>query len=286
LPRPKRLRMGSLAKLPPQKTPHSTPLHEGRCCSCSKQSTCQRGCEYRKSKRQCRNCDCFGQCRNKLDYRAALCHSTHDTIPGNDDSPGPVVIMTNITRQSTQTNDEPTSPSEPRCLVLEEKSKGRSPPAEPTKGEDKPHEREDGDVPGSSLSDADQKMDKVYGDHIHHNPGTHLSGGIADDALWQERWLQLVSFPSHAYDVLNDLVCSISSLLLCNNSVTLIDNTQLSLYFGYKRKVSYSHCSHIQLYKCIRVLCSSGSLCSSSHVHPTHSCGIMLLTSSSVRPSY
>jgi cysteine sulfinate desulfinase/cysteine desulfurase-like protein len=26
---------------------------------------------------------------------------------------------------------------------------------------------------------------------------------------------------------------------------------------------------HIQLYKCIRVLCSSGSLCSSSHVRPT-----------------
>jgi hypothetical protein len=33
--------------------------------------------------------------------------------------------------------------------------------------------------------------------------------------------------------------------------------------------VSYSHYSHIQSYKCIRVLCSSGSLCSSSHVRPT-----------------
>jgi hypothetical protein len=109
--------------------------------------------------------------------------------------------MTNITPQeSTQTNDEPTSPSEPRRLVLEEKSKRRSPPAEPTKGEDKPHEREDGNVPGSSLSDADQKMDKVYGE-VHQNPGTHLLGGIADDALWQERWLQLVFSPSHAYDI-------------------------------------------------------------------------------------
>jgi hypothetical protein len=38
---------------------------------------------------------------------------------------------------------------------------------------------------------------------------------------------------------------------------------------GYKRKVSYSHNSHIQSYKCIRVLCSSGSLCSSSHIRPT-----------------
>jgi hypothetical protein len=58
-------------------------------------------------------------------------------------------------------------------------------------------------------------------------------------------------------------------MLLCNNSVTSIDNTQLSLCMGYKRKVSYSHYLHIQSYKCIRVLCSSGSLCSSSHVCPT-----------------
>jgi hypothetical protein len=43
-------------------------------------------------------------------------------------------------------------------------------------------------------------MDKVYGDHVHQNLDTHLTGGIADNALLQERWLQLVSFPSHAYD--------------------------------------------------------------------------------------
>jgi hypothetical protein len=109
--------------------------------------------------------------------------------------------MTNITPQSTQTGDEPTSPSKPQRLVLEEKSKGCSPPAEPAEGEDKPHEREDGDVPRSSLSDADQKMDKVYGDHVHQNPGTHLSGGIANNAPWQERWLRLVSVLSHAYGV-------------------------------------------------------------------------------------
>jgi hypothetical protein len=72
-------------------------------------------------------------------------------------------------------------------------------------------------------------------------------------------------------------ICSISSLLLCNNSVTSIDNTQQSLYMGYIRKVSYSHYSHIQSYSIfncinasgfsvprIRVLCSSGS-----HVCPT-----------------
>jgi hypothetical protein len=44
-------------------------------------------------------------------------------------------------------------------------------------------------------------MDAVYRDHVHQNPGTHLTGGIADNALWQEHWQQLVSFPSHPYDV-------------------------------------------------------------------------------------
>jgi hypothetical protein len=34
--------------------------------------------------------------------------------------------------------------------------------------------------------DVDQKMDEVYGDHIHQNPGTHLTGGITKNAIWQE----------------------------------------------------------------------------------------------------
>ena len=33
----------------------------------------------------------------------------------------------------------------------------------------------------------------MYGDHLHDNPGTHLRGGIAEDAVWQARWKRLVS---------------------------------------------------------------------------------------------
>jgi hypothetical protein len=51
------------------------------------------------------------------------------------------------------------------------------------------------------MTDADRKMEQVYGDYIHQNPGTHLNGEIANDAIWQECWRQLISFPSHAYDV-------------------------------------------------------------------------------------
>jgi hypothetical protein len=48
-------------------------------------------------------------------------------------------------------------------------------------------------------------------------------------------------------------------MLLCNNSVTSIDNTQLSLYVGYKRKVSYSHYPHdIQLYSIFNRIDASG----------------------------
>ena len=40
----------------------------------------------------------------------------------------------------------------------------------------------------------DRLLDKVYGDHIHQNPGTHLDGGVADDFLWQSYWRQLVEY--------------------------------------------------------------------------------------------
>jgi hypothetical protein len=36
---------------------------------------------------------------------------------------------------------------------------------------------------------------EVYGDTIHLNDGTHLDGGIgvAEDLIWQRRWLKVVS---------------------------------------------------------------------------------------------
>ncbi len=61
-------------------------------------------------------------------------------------------------------------------------------------------EQEIGDLPDIELSDADRMMDKVYGDHVHQNPGTHLSGDIPDDEMWQDYWQRLIVFPSHTYD--------------------------------------------------------------------------------------
>ena len=44
-------------------------------------------------------------------------------------------------------------------------------------------------------------MDGVYGDHVHQNDGTHLSGGIEDDKIWQDRMNQLIVLQPQQYDL-------------------------------------------------------------------------------------
>ena len=48
-------------------------------------------------------------------------------------------------------------------------------------------------------------MDAVYGDHIHQNDGTHLSGGIdaTIDRVWQQRWRSLTGQRQQLYTVPN-----------------------------------------------------------------------------------
>jgi hypothetical protein len=70
-----------------------------------------------------------------------------------------------------------------------------------SEAEDQEETRAIGDLPGANLTDADRMMDKVYGDHVHQNPGKHLDGGIADDPIWQEHWRRLVVYSTKTYDV-------------------------------------------------------------------------------------
>jgi hypothetical protein len=49
-------------------------------------------------------------------------------------------------------------------------------------------EMRDADLEDHELDDVDRLLDSVYGDHIHHNDGTQLNGGIEDDAIWQDHW--------------------------------------------------------------------------------------------------
>ena len=48
------------------------------------------------------------------------------------------------------------------------------------------------DLPGYRITEADCRLDGIYGDHVHANDGTHLDGGIDDDVTWQRRWKQVV----------------------------------------------------------------------------------------------
>jgi hypothetical protein len=57
---------------------------------------------------------------------------------------------------------------------------------------------EGADLPGFTPVQADHLLDALYGDHPHQNDGSHLRGGVADDAIWQRRWRRMVDLsPTH-----------------------------------------------------------------------------------------
>jgi hypothetical protein len=91
-------------------------------------------------------------------------------------------------------------------------------PSEAKRMEGRRGENAVGDLPGAIISEADRMLDKVYGDHVHQNPGTHLNGGIEDDAMWQGYHRRLIVYPLQRYDAPNGpvghrLVETMTSLL-------------------------------------------------------------------------
>jgi hypothetical protein len=79
-----------------------------------------------------------------------------------------------------------------------------------------------GNFPDAIISDADRMMDKVYGDHVHQNPGTHLDGGIADDTMWQDYHRRLIVYPSQRYDAPSGSV----GRRFVESTATLLDGVQ------------------------------------------------------------
>jgi hypothetical protein len=54
------------------------------------------------------------------------------------------------------------------------------------------------DLPGFHLTQADRRLDAVFGDHPHHNDGRHLDGDIPQDLRWQRFWRRLAYIsPTH-----------------------------------------------------------------------------------------
>lgn len=60
-----------------------------------------------------------------------------------------------------------------------------------------------GDLVGYQPTAADQQLDEVYGDHVHNNPGEHLSGYLtpAVDQQWQDWHTQVAALPQLHYHV-------------------------------------------------------------------------------------
>ena len=48
-------------------------------------------------------------------------------------------------------------------------------------------------LPGFTLERAHLLLQGVYGDFPHHNDGSQLGEGIADDDAWQRRWRWLAA---------------------------------------------------------------------------------------------
>ena len=52
---------------------------------------------------------------------------------------------------------------------------------------------ENADLPGCTLERVKLLLQGVYGDFLHHNDGSHLDGGSAEDSSWQRRWRRLAA---------------------------------------------------------------------------------------------
>ena len=58
-----------------------------------------------------------------------------------------------------------------------------------------------GGLPTYQPTMIDDEFDRVFGDHIHLNDGSHLHGSIPDDQLWQSYYNNLVCYPSSQYSL-------------------------------------------------------------------------------------
>ena len=59
-----------------------------------------------------------------------------------------------------------------------------------------------GDLPGYKSTHIDAMLATVYdGEHVRDNDGTHLDGGIEDDAAWQDRHKRIIAHTLSHYDL-------------------------------------------------------------------------------------
>ena len=181
------------------------------CCSCSRYSTCKTSrCSCHENGDPCRNCRCLHRCSNlMMSLRSQegeqVCGETNEDdedrtsrVPSDESYeytalPPPLPQVAN----GSFSEDPSVSPSEedPEEGGVEgEEELLRTQPPDPP------------ELPGLQLNAVDQKIQAVYGDHVRQNDGTHLDGGIADDAIWQAHWREVISLPPQRYAAPNGRV--------------------------------------------------------------------------------
>ena len=184
----------------------------GACCSCTRFSTCAtNNCECVKAHRDCGNCLCKRNCSNQpgwqqqLEGGGEICQGTNeDNEDSNSIAPSDATLTT---------NPPPSIPLQHRTPMTREP--GEEPREEGEEEEESEEETEEEFMPITQEEPPDQpperatveaKLREVYGDCIHPNDGTHLDGGIRDDAKWQERWKKIVGLPPQRYNAPNGKV--------------------------------------------------------------------------------
>ena len=63
-----------------------------------------------------------------------------------------------------------------------------------------PPPKENTDLLDFNLERAHLLLQEVYGFSPRHNDGSHLYGGVADDAIWQSRWRRLAAQSASWYN--------------------------------------------------------------------------------------
>jgi hypothetical protein len=202
-PDPKRPGLGSLYKQKTQTDSKKlTPLLEDRCCNCTKYSTCTtKRCECRMANKPCVSCVCLYQCKNQcVEIKTEGRFGETETKKARTEtlsSPG-------VARRPTM---PPSRPDIQPSAATKEANQAPTPAVDGTKGterKEKEHEirfDEDKHLPAYALTATDIKMDAVYGNHVHSNDGTHLTGGIIDNYVWQDYWRRLTVFPETFYNI-------------------------------------------------------------------------------------
>ena len=58
---------------------------------------------------------------------------------------------------------------------------------------DVPPTEENADQPDFAPESAHLLLQELYGDYLHHNNGSHLDGGVVDNAIWKRCWWWLAA---------------------------------------------------------------------------------------------